>query len=153
MIHRRIISFFLFVLIAIYISAQLPPQTVTFKVRKPQKKAVVQVIEAAEPAFVIVEENATFQGGDIDSFRKWVQSNMVYPTAAVEAGIQGKVIMQFAVNSNGNLVDTKILRGVNPELDKEALRAVLSSPKWVAGRQGGKAVKQQFVIPIVFQLQ
>ena len=51
------------------------------------------------------------------------------------------------------IVDAKVLRGVHPELDKEAIRCILSSPKWIPGKQGGKSVKQQFVIPIVFQLQ
>jgi len=103
--------------------------------------------------FQIVEEPASFQGGDVGTFRIWVQSNMVYPTAASEAGISGKVIVQFAVNSHGKVVDAKVLRGVHPELDKEAVRCILSSPSWAPGKQGGRAVKQQFVIPIIFQLQ
>jgi len=116
-----------------------------------EKKDVV--VEAEEPVFVIVEESATFQGGDLNSFRIWVQQNMVYPTAAAEAGISGKVFVQFAVNSKGKLVDAKIMRGVHPELDKEALRCINNSPAWSPGKQGGKSVKQQFVIPIIFQLQ
>ena len=102
---------------------------------------------------MIVEENASFQGGDVGAFRLWVQSNMVYPTAAAEAGIAGKVIVQFAVNSKGQVVDARVLRSIHPDLDKEALRCLLSSPPWVPGKQGGKSVKQQFTIPIVFQLQ
>jgi protein TonB len=111
------------------------------------------VVEAEEPAFLVVEENATFMGGDINSFRAWVQTNTIYPTAAAEAGIQGKVVIQFAVNSKGQLVDIKILRGVHEELDQEAIRVIKSSPGWIPGKQGGRAVKQQFVVPIVFQLQ
>jgi periplasmic protein TonB len=126
---------------------EAPPEEIVVE----EKKDEVMAVE--EPTFIIVQENATFQGGDINSFRLWVQQNMVYPTAAAEAGISGKVIVQFAVNSKGNIVDAKILRGVHPELDKEAIRCIISSPHWVPGKQGGKAVKQQFVIPIVFQLQ
>ncbi len=126
---------------------EAPPEEIVVEEKKDD------VVEADEPAFVIVEENATFQGGDINSFRIWVQQDMVYPTAAAEAGISGKVIVQFAVNSKGQVCDCKVLRGVHPELDKEAVRCILSSPKWIPGKQGGKPVKQQFVIPIVFQLQ
>lgn len=127
---------------------ETPPEEIVVEEKKKD-----EVIEAEEPAFVIVEENASFQGGDINSFRIWVQQNIVYPTAAAEAGISGKVIVQFAVNSRGQIVDAKVLRGVHPELDKEALRCIMGSPKWTPGKQGGKAVKQQFVIPIVFTLQ
>jgi protein TonB len=106
-----------------------------------------------EPAFVFVEEQATFMGGSLDSFREWVLKNMVYPPVAVENGIFGKVIVQFAVNSRGEVVDVKVLRGVDPSLDKESIRVIMSSPKWGAAKQGGRAVKQQFVMPVVFQLQ
>jgi periplasmic protein TonB len=111
------------------------------------------VIEEEEPAFVFVEEQATFQGGDINSFRDWVQKNLVYPPVAVENGIFGRVTVQFAVSSKGEVVDVKILRGVDPSLDKETIRVITSSPKWGAAKQGGRAVKQQFVIPVIFQLQ
>jgi TonB family protein len=148
------------VLTATNIFAQLPPQTVVFKVRKkalPPEEIKIEerkdeVVQEDEPAFVIVEENATFQGGDVNTFRIWVQKNMVYPTAAAEAGIKGKVIVQFAVNSRGRVCDAKVLRGVQPILDKEAIRAIMSSPPWTPGKQGGKSIKQQFVIPIIFSL-
>ena len=126
---------------------ETPPEEMVVEEKKSE------VLEAEEPVFLVVEENASFQGGDIGSFRIWVQQNMVYPTAAAEAGIAGKVIVQFAVNSKGMLVDAKVMRGVHPEIDKEALRCILSSPRWSPGKQGGKSVKQSFVIPIIFQLQ
>jgi periplasmic protein TonB len=126
---------------------EAPPEEIVVEEKKDE------VVEADEPAFVIVEENASFMGGDINSYRLWVQQNIVFPTAAAEAGIAGKVIVQFAVNSKGKVVDAKVLRGVHPELDKEAIRCIMGSPQWTPGKQGGKSVKQQFVIPIVFQLQ
>jgi protein TonB len=116
-------------------------------------KEAEPVIEEEEPAFVFVEEQATFQGGDINSFRDWVQKNLVYPPVAVENGIFGRVTVQFAVSSKGEVVDVKILRGVDPSLDKETIRVINSSPKWGAAKQGGRAVKQQFVIPVIFMLQ
>jgi len=126
---------------------EAPPEEIKVEEKKDE------VVQEDEPAFIIVEENAGFQGGDVNTFRIWVQQNMVYPTAAAEAGIAGKVIVQFAVNSKGIVCDAKVLRGVHPELDKEAIRCIMSSPHWIPGKQGGKAVKQQFVIPIIFQLQ
>jgi periplasmic protein TonB len=123
----------------------------------PENIEVVQeaepVIEEDEPAFVFVEEQATFQGGDVQTFREWVQKNLVYPPVAVENGIFGRVTVQFAVSSKGDVTDVKILRGVDPSLDKETIRVIMSSPKWGAAKQGGRAVKQQFVIPVIFMLQ
>ena len=112
-----------------------------------------QVIVEDEPAFVFVEEQATFQGGSLETFREWVQKNLVYPPVAVENGIFGRVTVQFAVNSRGEVVDVKILRGVDASLDKETIRVIMASPKWGAAKQGGRAVKQQFVMPVIFQLQ
>jgi periplasmic protein TonB len=123
----------------------------------PEKIEVVVQEEAAiveeEPVFIIVEEPATFQGGDLNSFRTWVEKNLEYPAIAAENGISGKVYVQFAVNSKGDVVDVKVLRGVDPSLDKESIRVIMSSPKWNPAKQGGRNVKQQFVIPLSFVLQ
>ena len=106
-----------------------------------------------EPAYTIVDEQAAFQGGDIEDFRDWVQKNLVYPPEAVKNGIFGKVMVQFAVNSIGKISDVKVLRGVDPMLDTETVRVIESSPDWVPAVAGGKKVKQQFVIPVIFKLQ
>ena len=106
-----------------------------------------------EEVFIIVEDMPKFQGGDQNAFRKWIQENLRYPEIAAENGISGKVFVQFAVNSKGLVVDAKVMRGVDPALDKEALRVVNSSPKWEPGKQRGKPVKVQFTFPIVFVLQ
>ena len=108
--------------------------------------------EAAEEVFYIVEDMPTFKGGDLNSFRKWVQSNMKYPSMASEHGISGRVFVQFAVNAKGEVVNVVIVRGVDPALDKEAKRAVTASPKWSAGKQRGKPVKVQFTMPVNFVL-
>ncbi|NBC83089.1 MAG: TonB family protein [Bacteroidetes bacterium] len=107
---------------------------------------------AAEEVFFIVEDMPSFKGGDLNDFRTWVQKNMTYPTIAQENGISGRVIVQFAVNSNGEVVDVRVVRGVDPSLDNEAIRAVKSSPKWAPGKQRGKPVKVQFTMPVVFVL-
>jgi protein TonB len=129
------------------VSNVAPPDEIKIEEKKDE------VVEEEEPELYFVEEPASFQGGDVNTFRAWVQSNMIYPTAAQEAGISGKITVQFAVNSKGKVVDAKIIRGVHPELDKEAIRGILASPPWTPGKQGGRAVKQVFVIPIIFQLQ
>ncbi len=123
----------------------------------PEKIEVVKEEEPAivqeEEVFLIVEEQATFQGGDVQSFREWVMKNIKYPTVAQENGIKGKVYVQYAVNSKGEVCDVKVVRGVDPSLDKEAVRVIMSSPKWEPAKQRGTRVKQQFTIPISFVLQ
>jgi len=138
--------------------AQLPPQTVVFTVRKNQKPVseeirVEVVSEKWDPPYIIVEENALFQGGDVNSFRNWVQKNIKYPPAPAEAGISGKVFVEFCVNPRGQVCDVKVLRGVHPDIDREAVRCINASPVWKPAKNGGMAVKQQFVMPLIFQLQ
>ena len=106
-----------------------------------------------EQIFMVVEDMPQFQGGDLNTFRIWVQENLRYPGIAAENGIQGRVYVQFAVNSKGQVVDAKVLRPVDPLLDKEALRVVNTSPKWTPGKQRGRPVKVQYNMPISFVLQ
>lgn len=109
--------------------------------------------QAEEEVFVIVEDMPSFRGEGQDGFRKYIAQNLQYPEIAAENGISGRVFVQFAVNSSGKVVDAKVVRGVDPALDKEALRVVNSSPSWEPGKQRGKAVKVQFTFPINFVLQ
>jgi periplasmic protein TonB len=107
-----------------------------------------------EQTFYIVEDMPTFNGGDpAVEFRKYIAENMKYPQIASENGISGRVIVQFVVNSKGNVVDAVIAASVDPALDKEALRVVLSSPPWTPGKQRGKPVKVFYTFPINFILQ
>jgi protein TonB len=108
---------------------------------------------AEEEVFFIVEDMPSFQGQGQEGFRAWIAKNLRYPEIAAENGISGKVYVQFAVNSKGEVVDAVVVRGVDPALDKEATRVVISSPKWAPGKQRGKAVKVQFTFPINFVLQ
>ncbi|MFC2080714.1 energy transducer TonB [Bacteroidota bacterium] len=108
---------------------------------------------AEELIFFIVEDMPSFQGKGQEGFRSWIAKNLRYPEIAAENGISGKVYVQFAVNSKGQVVDAVVVRGVDPALDKEAVRVVMSSPKWAPGKQRGKAVKVQFTFPINFVLQ
>lgn len=107
-----------------------------------------------EEVFYIVEDMPTFNGGDpAIEFRKYIAQNLRYPEIAAENGISGRVIVQFAVNGQGRIVDAVVLAGVDPALDKEALRVVMSSPPWTPGKQRGKPVKVLFTFPINFVLQ
>ncbi len=108
---------------------------------------------AEEEVFFIVEDMPSFQGKGQEGFRSWIAKHLRYPEIAAENGISGKVYVQFAVNSKGEVVDAKVVRGVDPALDKEASRVVMASPKWAPGKQRGKAVKVQFTFPINFVLQ
>lgn len=103
--------------------------------------------------FVVVEDMPTFKGGDVNKFREWVQRNVTYPKIAVENGIQGKVFVLFIVDTDGSVTDAEILRGVDPILNNEALRAVNSSPLWVPGKQNGKTVPVKISITVNFQLE
>jgi protein TonB len=108
---------------------------------------------AEEEVFFIVEDMPSFQGQGQEGFRTYIAKNLRYPEIAAENGISGKVYVQFAVNSKGQVVDAIVVRGVDPALDKEAVRVVMSSPKWAPGKQRGKPVKVQFTFPINFVLQ
>lgn len=109
-------------------------------------------IDENEPVFVFVENTALFQGGDLNDFRIWVQENLVYPPEAVENNIFGRVTVQFTVDSQGEIKDVVILRGIDETLDNEVIRVILSSPKWSPASQGERNVAQQFTIPVVFSL-
>ena len=102
--------------------------------------------------FFVVEEMPSFQGQGQEGFKSYISQNLRYPDQAADNGISGKVYVQFVVNSKGNVVDAVVIRSVDPALDKEAIRIVMSSPSWAPGKQRGKNVKVQFTFPINFIL-
>ena len=110
-------------------------------------------IEEEDVPFVIVSDMPKFQGGDLTAFWAWCQKNTKYPEIAAENGVSGTVNVSFVVNKQGNVVDIKILRGVDPALDKEAIRVIQNSPKWEPGNQRGKPVSVIMNLPIKFILQ
>ncbi|MBQ9641327.1 MAG: energy transducer TonB [Bacteroidaceae bacterium] len=101
--------------------------------------------------FEIVEQNPSFPGG-MDALTKWLSKNLKYPASAQENNIQGRVLVQFVVNKDGSIVDPKVIRSVDPALDKEALRVVSAMPKWQPGKQRGKTVRVRFTLPVTFRL-
>ena len=117
---------------------------------------VQQVVEEEEPEeeqiFQVVEEMPEFPGGMAECL-KFLSKNIKYPTISQENGVQGRVIIQFVVNRDGSIVDPQVVRGVDPYLDKEALRVVSSMPKWKPGKQRGKPVRVKYTVPVTFRLQ
>ena len=101
--------------------------------------------------FIVVERTPEFPGG-MSELMKFLQRNVRYPAAAQQAGIQGKVEVEFVVKKDGSVSDVKVIRSVNPELDAEAVRVISAMPKWKPGEQRGTPVDARFEMPIVFRL-
>lgn len=105
-----------------------------------------------ETVYFFVDEMPEFPGG-MEALLRYIAKAVDYPMVAQENGIQGKVYINFVVNTNGQVSDATVVRGVDPSLDKEALRVVNSMPLWQPGRQSGKAVRVAYHVPISFVLQ
>ncbi|MFV0266403.1 MAG: TonB family protein [Draconibacterium sp.] len=118
---------------------------------KSQKSAYIG-IEDTDNVFFIVEDMPEFPGGDL-ALRKYIANVVKYPVLAQENGIQGKVYVTFVVGKDGYIKDARIARGVDPVLDKEALRVVNTLPQWKPGKQKGKFVDVSYTVPINFALQ
>ena len=112
-----------------------------------------EVVEEEAIPFQLVEEKPSFQGGDANQFSKWVNSRLEYPEIAKENGVQGRVTLQFTVEKDGTVTKVRVLRGVDPSLDKEAIRVVSMSPKWKPGKQRDRAVPVTYTFPVIFQLR
>lgn len=111
-----------------------------------------EIEEEAIP-FQLVETKPSFMGGDANQFSKWVATRLVYPEIAKENGVQGRVMLQFRVEADGRVTNVRVMRGVEPSLDKEAVRVVSSSPKWSPGKQRDRAVPVTYTFPVYFQLR
>lgn len=98
--------------------------------------------------FVPVEDMPQFNG----DLKQWLKRNLNYPSIAAEMNIQGKVFIQFVVEKDGSISNIKVMRGVDESLDKEAVRVIQSMPKWIPGKQRGKAVRVAYHLPITFEL-
>jgi periplasmic protein TonB len=115
-------------------------------------KEEVQEADPEATPFVIVEEMPMFPGGDVELL-KYIAANTVYPEVAKENNIQGRVIIRFCVTSKGGVSQVSVLKGVDPELDKEAIRVVNTLPTFKPGKQGGKPVPVWYMVPITFTLK
>jgi TonB family protein len=101
--------------------------------------------------FTVVEETAMPDGG-VKVFYEFLAKNLLYPESARNAGIEGKVFIQFVINLDGSLSDFVIMRGIGSGCDEEAIRVLQLSPPWIPGKQNGKVVKQRMILPITFAL-
>lgn len=108
--------------------------------------------EVADEIFVVVEEQPEYPGGQAAMMR-FLSDNIRYPVIAQENGIQGRVICNFVVERDGSITDVQVVRGVDPSLDREAVRVIQQMPSWTPGRQRGQAVRVRFTLPVVFRLQ
>ena len=117
-----------------------------------------QVVVDEKPAeeetkiFDVVEQMPTFPGGDA-ALMKYLSDHIKYPVVAEENGIQGRVICTFVVERDGSITDVKVMKSVDPSLDKEAIRVLKSMPHWIPGKQNGSAVRVKFTVPVTFRLQ
>ncbi len=98
--------------------------------------------------FVPSEDMPIFPG----NINKWISKNIKYPSLAADNGIQGKVYLKFVVEKDGTISNIEVVRGVDPSLDKEAVRVISKMPKWKPGKQRGKPVRVSYNLPITFQL-
>ena len=102
--------------------------------------------------FAIVEKMPQFPGGE-KAINEFISKTLQYPVIAQENGIQGKVVCSFIINQDGSVTDAEVISGVDPSLDREALRIVSAMPKWTHGTQRGKAVRVKYTMPVTFTLQ
>ena len=112
----------------------------------------VQEAEPEQQPFIVVEEMPEYPGGNVE-LQKWLMEHTQYPEIAKENNIQGKVIVRFCVTPKGGVSQVSVLKGVDPELDKEAMRVVTTLPPFKPGKQGGKPVPVWFMVPIAFTLK
>jgi len=132
--------------------------------RQKEETSVIQKVETEQPkttithpvstngVYDVVEKMPEYPGGD-QALMEFLSKHIEYPTVAQENGIQGKVILGFVVSKRGKVEDVQILRSLDPNLDKEALRVVKLLGYWIPGEQNGEKVSTRYTLPVVFRLQ
>ena len=124
----------------------------------PEVKAVAPPPEPEKPKpaedkiFDAVEQPPMFPGGQ-EAMMKWLSNNIRYPEAAQQNNVSGRVIVSFVVEKDGSVSDVKLAKGIDRDLDNEALRVVKRMPKWQPGKNNGVAVRTKFTLPVTFKLQ
>ncbi|MDE5571305.1 MAG: TonB family protein [Prevotella sp.] len=118
-----------------------------------------EVIAQPEPpkeeetkVFDVVEQMPSFPGG-AGALMQYLSSNIKYPVVAEENGVQGRVVCTFVVEKDGSITDVRVIKPVDPSLDKEAVRVVKGMPRWIPGKQNGSAVRVKYTVPVTFRLQ
>ncbi len=113
---------------------------------------VVEKPEVENKVFDVVEQMPSFPGGNA-ALMKYLSENIKYPVVAQENGIQGRVVVSFVVERDGSITDVRVVKSVDPSLDKEATRVVKGMPNWIPGKQNGSAVRVKYNVPVAFRLQ
>ena len=131
-------------------SSSQQTQNVTSYPTANEKLSTVSV--ESRKVFTVVEQMPSFPGGDA-ALMSYLANNIHYPTVAAENGVQGRVVVGFVVERDGSITDVSVLRGVDPSLDREAMRVVKSMPRWTPGKQNGSAVRVKYQVPVAFRLQ
>ena len=108
--------------------------------------------EEENKVFEAVEQMPMFPGGN-GALMKWLHDNVHYPVVAQENGVFGRVVVSFIVERDGSITDVKVVKSIDPSLDKEAMRAARSMPNWVPGKQNGTTVRVKYNLPVAFRLQ
>ena len=111
-----------------------------------------QNVKTKSEPFTVVEVMPVFPGGQT-ALAQYIASHLKYPTVAQENGIQGRVLVSFVVGEDGYVEDVQVIKGVEPMLDKEAVRVIQSLPRWTPGNQQGKPVRVKYTVPVTFALQ
>lgn len=137
-----------------------PETTIKSSEGLPDEGVDIKYVAAPEPEIIdepeITREWAevmpAFPGGQQELMR-YLSKNIKYPTISQENNVQGRVIVQFVVDKDGSIIDPVIVKSIDPYLDKEAVRVIMSMPKWKPGYQGAKAVRVKYTVPVTFRLQ
>ena len=108
--------------------------------------------EEESKVFDVVEQMPSFPGGQ-GALLEYLASHVKYPVVAQENGVQGRVVVSFVVERDGSITDVRVVRSVDPSLDREAQRVVSSMPRWTPGKQNGSAVRVKYNVPVMFKLQ
>lgn len=125
-------------------------------VQMPEPSKPIVVEEKPKPVsdevFSAVEQMPSFPGGDA-ALMTWLSKNIEYPVRAQENGIEGRVIVEFIVEKDGGVSGVKVAKGVDMDLDQEAVRVTKKMPKWQPGKNGGQAVRTKYTLPVRFKLE
>ena len=123
-----------------------------------EETEVIQQVEVQEEEivedqpFLVAETMPSFQGGDLNTFRNWVQQNVKFPTIALENGIQGRVVLSFVIEKDGRLTNIQVLQTPDRSLSEEAVRVLKTFPKWSPGKQRNQVVRVKYTLPVDFRV-
>ncbi len=134
------------------VSSFAQTSNVAANVGKLDIKAEDEEVQEEVKIFTVVEQEASFPGG-VEELGKYLAKSIKYPQQARETGTKGRVTLTFVVEKDGSITDIKVLRDIGSGCGEEAKRVVKEMPKWIPAKQRGKAVRQQFVLPVSFNLQ